>query len=150
MKKLFDELDEFDKAWSLYPRKLAKGDARKAWKQTASIRPPFQELINAILKAMETAQWRENGGRYIPYFATWLRAERWADEWPTTSASDAVDATEAFNLLRECIRANKEPPAAIKAAAQAIGGFYRLQEMTSFEIQARQKQFEQAYKSGAH
>ena len=72
-------LEEFEKWWKLYPRKLAKGDARKAWKQTAKIRPPMEKLVRALIVARASEQWTRDGGQYIPYPATWLRGERWDD-----------------------------------------------------------------------
>jgi hypothetical protein len=69
----------FDEFWKLYPRKCAKGDARKAWQQTAPIRPPLEKLIRAVIVARATEDWRKDGGKFVPYPATWLRAERWED-----------------------------------------------------------------------
>ena len=74
-----NKIDDFDSWWKVYPRKLAKADARKAWKQTAPIRPPAADLIKAVIVACRTDAWIEAGGKYIPYAATWLRGERWAD-----------------------------------------------------------------------
>lgn len=73
-------MNDFELFWQNYPKKTAKGDARKAWDQTTSIRPDMKTVIEAIHKQCQTEQWRENDGKYIPYPATWLRAERWDDE----------------------------------------------------------------------
>lgn len=73
-------MDDFDKFWKAYPRKLAKGDARKAWQQMQKVMPSLEALLTAISIAKETEQWRKDGGAYIPYPATWLRGERWEDE----------------------------------------------------------------------
>lgn len=70
----------FTAFWSAYPRRVAKGEARRAWKQTASIRPPLPDILAAIEAQKRTEQWRKDGGTYIPHPATWLRAERWDDE----------------------------------------------------------------------
>ena len=32
-------MTEFDTFWKTYPKRVAKGDARKAWMQTENIRP---------------------------------------------------------------------------------------------------------------
>ena len=72
---------EFEEFWKEYPRKIAKGDARKAWAQTEKFRPDIQTIIKAIKAAKQTDSWRENAGKYIPYPATWLRAERWDDDY---------------------------------------------------------------------
>ena len=75
------DLDAFYKA---YPRKVAKGDARKAWQQTKAIRPPLETILAAIQAQCNTEQWLKDNHAYIPYPATWLRAERWDDEIQTT------------------------------------------------------------------
>ena len=71
--------EEFEQFWKSYPRKIAKGDARKAWKQTEKIRPPLSHLMKALAVAKASDQWRKDGGSFIPYPSTWLRGERWDD-----------------------------------------------------------------------
>jgi hypothetical protein len=68
----------FNEFWSLYPRKIAKATARKAWsKLTAE-----QQLMAA--KAIDThcQYWRakETELDFIPHASTWLNQERWEDE----------------------------------------------------------------------
>jgi len=77
-------MTDFEEFWKLYPRRVAKGDARKAWKQTEGIRPPLPELLNAIRQQMRSDQWRKNDGQFVCYPATWLRGERWSDELKVT------------------------------------------------------------------
>jgi hypothetical protein len=52
----------------------------KAWTKIK----PDSELQQKILAAIETqkasAQWSKEGGRFIPFPATWLNDERWEDE----------------------------------------------------------------------
>jgi hypothetical protein len=74
-------MDDFDKFWALYPRKSAKGDARKAWTQTSSLRPSIETILNALHAARASKQWTKDEGEFIPYPATWLRQERWDDEY---------------------------------------------------------------------
>ena len=70
----------FDAFWTAYPRKVAKAAAQQAWQKIK----PTPELCKTILAAVEqqkqTDQWRKDGGRFIPYPATWLNQERWTDE----------------------------------------------------------------------
>jgi hypothetical protein len=75
---------EFDTFWKTYPKRVAKGDARKAWMQTENIRPPLPELLASIEAQVKSDQWRKNDGQFIPYPATWLRQERWDDELKVT------------------------------------------------------------------
>jgi hypothetical protein len=70
----------FDRFWEIWPKRVAKGDARKAWAKL----DPDAELTDRILAAVQVAneceQWRRDGGRFIPYPATWLRRQGWEDE----------------------------------------------------------------------
>ena len=77
-------MTDFDTFWKAYPKKVAKGDARKAWSQTDRIRPDLNEILAAIEAQMRSDQWRKNEGQFIPYPATWLRQERWCDELKVT------------------------------------------------------------------
>lgn len=77
-------MTDFDTFWKAYPKKVAKGDARKAWGQTERIRPDMAMLLGAIQAQMASDQWRKNEGQFIPYPATWLRQERWDDELKVT------------------------------------------------------------------
>jgi hypothetical protein len=78
-----DEQD-FEVFYKAYPRKVAKGDARKAWAQTKKIRPGLNTILQAIQAQSKTEQWTKDNHAYIPYPATWLRAERWDDEIEVT------------------------------------------------------------------
>jgi hypothetical protein len=74
------ESDGFEEFWKIYPRKVAKGDARKAWAATTKIRPPMPELLKAVYAARASKQWLKDDGDFIPHPATWLRQERWEDQ----------------------------------------------------------------------
>jgi hypothetical protein len=73
-------MDDFDKFWEVWPKRCAKADARKAWAQTKDIRPELTNLLSAVKAACKTEAWMKDGGKYIPYPASYLRGERWEDE----------------------------------------------------------------------
>jgi predicted transcriptional regulator len=64
-------LEEFDTFWNLYPKKVAKADALKAWKQ-ATKRKTADELIE-LAKAYSESKLPDQ--QYIPYPASWLNKE---------------------------------------------------------------------------
>jgi hypothetical protein len=70
---------EFGEFWKLYPKKKSKGDAWVAWQQHKKNRPPLSDVLKAIVVLRETEDWLKNGGQYIPYPASWIRAWGWAD-----------------------------------------------------------------------
>jgi hypothetical protein len=63
--------DLFDEFWKLYPKRIAKPDAIKAWKK-AITKKPADELI-ALTKAYSES--KLPGEPYIPYPASWLNKE---------------------------------------------------------------------------
>jgi hypothetical protein len=60
--------DSFDTFWLLYPKRIAKADALKAWKQATKKKTP-DELI-ALTKAYSESKLPDM--TYIPYPASWL------------------------------------------------------------------------------
>lgn len=70
--------DPFADFWLLYPRRVAKLAARKAW---AKISPDLYAEILTTLVAWRQV-WRDKDPEFLPYPATWLNGERWEDELP--------------------------------------------------------------------
>ncbi|MGW7085048.1 hypothetical protein ACWGH2_16370 [Streptomyces sp. NPDC054871] len=77
----------FDEFWSAYPRKVAKGTARTAWKKALK-RGAAPAAVTAAA-ARHAAQWRaaHTETRFIPHPATWLNSERYDDETDPAPAS---------------------------------------------------------------
>lgn len=86
----------FDRFWLAYPKKKAKDDALKAWQK----RRPDEALLSVMLRALERQQqspdWQKDGGRYVPYPATWLNAGRWTDE--LEMVGDGLSDVTRYNL----------------------------------------------------
>lgn len=70
----------FNRWYSTYPRKQAKGDAKKAWQKINPDDALVAEMVAAVERQKRTQDWQKDGGKYIPLPASWLRAERWLDE----------------------------------------------------------------------
>lgn len=68
---------DFEEFWRACPLKVGKGDALKAWRQTASVRPPLAELVAALGRLARSRKWLD-GYRVHP--GRWLREHRWLDE----------------------------------------------------------------------
>jgi len=67
----------FDQLWEMYPRKVGKGQARKAFK-AASKKIEFYDLLPKLMDYVETLNGKDK--QYMPHLSTWLNGERWADE----------------------------------------------------------------------
>lgn len=77
MGELFTDFDAF---WKAYPRKTAKGLARKAWAKIHPDAAITQKMLEALTWQRLQPQWLKDGGQYIPLPATYLNQERWEDE----------------------------------------------------------------------
>jgi hypothetical protein len=79
----------FDTFWSNYPRKVAKGLARRSW-ASASRRAPVSDILSALAAQIDAGMFdamKEDARRrglqektLIPHPSTWLCADRWEDE----------------------------------------------------------------------
>lgn len=74
------EQDLFDRFWAVYPRKVGKKDAVKAWNKLKPDETLTLQIIEGVERWKLSTQWTKDGGQYIPYPATFLNGERWKDE----------------------------------------------------------------------
>ena len=72
---------DFEAFWMLWPKKVARGDARKAWSRAILSAKPEEILagLGKILPIYEKMLKSERRA-FVPYPATWLNREQWADE----------------------------------------------------------------------
>lgn len=83
-------MSDFEKFWEIYPKKLDKGAARRAW--TTAIKKAEPELIIERAKAYaDDPNLPEK--RYIKYPASWLNAEAW-ENGPLPSRGTKQDKTK--------------------------------------------------------
>lgn len=82
----------FDALWAIYPRKVAKADAEKAFRKLAPDAALLEVLLAAATAQSAWPKWRENGGEFVPHLATWLNGKRWEDQPPAAPAEAAGQA----------------------------------------------------------
>jgi hypothetical protein len=69
---------EFMKFWSIYPRKVGKGSALRAWRK---VKPDeVQPILDAVTAQKSWSTFADP--QFIPHPATWLNARRWEDAPP--------------------------------------------------------------------
>lgn len=76
-KKVSGYSEDFIKFWEMYPRKVAKDDAWKAWQKN---KPVLSDILKALEWQTRSENWTDNNGKYIPYPATYLNKGQWKDE----------------------------------------------------------------------
>lgn len=81
----------FTRFWAIYPRKVGKKEALKAYTKLKPSRTLIEKMILAISVQSQSRQWQRK--EFIPHPATWLNGERWNDDLsgetynkPTTAA----------------------------------------------------------------
>lgn len=80
--------ERFDQFWHMYPRKIGKGAARKAFARINPDDELLKRMITAVVKQSKTTDWTKEGGQYIPHPTTWLNQERWEDEVAAAPSPD--------------------------------------------------------------
>ena len=73
----------FAEFWELYPRKVGRAAALKAWRKLA----PEDAAVTAIKQAVERQRKTWTDPKYIPHAATWLHGARWQDEMPVADGT---------------------------------------------------------------
>lgn len=72
--------ERFQAFWEIYPRKVGKDAAWRAWQK----RRPGEEITGTIIAALawqvKQDNWLREGGRFVPNPATWITQGRWQDE----------------------------------------------------------------------
>lgn len=80
--------EQFEIWWKSYPRRVAKGNARKAFAKAIE-KASMEELLDGITRYVA------NKPGYCDYAhpASWLNAERWTDEYEVAQprVSESVD-----------------------------------------------------------
>lgn len=74
--------DAFERFWSVYPRKVGKQSAKRAFEK---VKVPLETLVTAIERQKCSDQWTRDNGQYIPHPTTWLNQGRWDDELPESA-----------------------------------------------------------------
>lgn len=75
------DIDYFEKFWQLYPRKVAKQEARKAWQRRINDERTVATAMSALRVHIKALEWTSpHKQRFIPHPSTWINQERWKDE----------------------------------------------------------------------
>lgn len=72
-------VDNFETFWKAYPKKKAKDDALKAFNKRKVDKQLLDSMLAAIATQARSDDWIKDGGKFIPYPATWLNDGRWQD-----------------------------------------------------------------------
>lgn len=83
--------ERFEQFWVVYPRKIGKGAARKAFEKIKPNDELLKRMVVAVVAQSKSTAWTDEGGRYIPSPSRWLNEERWGDEIVQTRKHDYAE-----------------------------------------------------------
>ena len=83
----------FAEFWALYPRKVGKEAARKAWMRIKPSLSHHDLILSTVQVSKKCEQWIKDNGCFIPNPATWLNQGRWDDEVQPASTGQVKHST---------------------------------------------------------
>jgi uncharacterized protein YdaU (DUF1376 family) len=93
--------DLFDDFWSVVPKKVGKGQARKAWK--AALKKADAEAIISAMKRYAASR-KGQDDQFTAHPSTWLNGERWADDVGGSVGGEI--SQEAIQALRDGLKSD--------------------------------------------
>jgi DNA-binding transcriptional regulator YhcF (GntR family) len=96
------ESPSFDEFYNIYPRKTAKGAAKKAWDKLSP-----EDRVRAVDGAQRYANDPNRDDSFTAYPATWLNAERWLDD-PLPPRKFTPEEIKAREILQAKAKADLE------------------------------------------
>lgn len=90
---------DFDAFWKIYPRKVGKQAALKAWNKLKPDLILFTEIESAIERAKRSPAWLKDSGQFIPHPSAWLNGKRWEDEPDPASLMPCQEIADAYNEI---------------------------------------------------
>lgn len=91
----------FEQFWAVYPRKVGKGAARKAWMKLKPTAELFNKIMSAVEAAKKSKQWQKENGQYVPSPSTWLNQSRWEDDLGSLDSSRPTYNSDGWHMANE-------------------------------------------------
>jgi hypothetical protein len=98
-------IDHFSDFWAAYPRKIGKGNARKAFEK-AMKSATIDEISSGLNSQLDILKSKEQ--KFIPHAATWLNGERWNDE-PDHNKENNSRSHATLDAIAIAARASRSP-----------------------------------------
>lgn len=84
-------VDRFDEFYAIWPKKVGKPNAKKAWVKAIKLADPDEVIAGARLYAQNP---HLPDRQFIPHPATWLNRHGWNDDLPTAPSSGRPTPTQ--------------------------------------------------------
>ena len=74
-------IDEFEKLWQLYPRKIGKPKALKSYQKARKNGTSYEEVLQGINAYVKQIEANNTKTEYIKHGSTWFNGQCWLDEY---------------------------------------------------------------------
>lgn len=91
-----EEADGFEAFWEKYPKKTARERAKAAWESVADTQEERDEIMTSLDAWNASAQWGEEGGRFIPKAHVFLEERRY--KFRPSSSSKEQESLRSFEV----------------------------------------------------
>jgi DNA-binding Xre family transcriptional regulator len=98
------QFEQFARFWEIYPKKMSKGQAMKAWKTVNPNGTLTEMIIDAVKRAMTDDDRFTHNPKFTPFPATWLNACGWDDK-PPSGGTDGK--AQKQSLMEQYMRIHK-------------------------------------------
>lgn len=75
-----NNIDHFESFWTVYPRKVGKAQAKKAWDKLNLNDDTVMLIAENIALRIKHGEWSDANKTFIPHASTYLNNARWEDE----------------------------------------------------------------------
>jgi alpha-beta hydrolase superfamily lysophospholipase len=70
----------FNQFYQLYPKRVAKPAALKAWRSQKVKQEEVQAILKDVAAKKNSADWKKEEGKFVPMPSTYLNQRRWEDQ----------------------------------------------------------------------
>lgn len=103
------ESDFESEFWPVYPRKVDKAKALKAFVKLAPDADLLAKMCAAVRVQAKSVDWLKDGGQFIPHPSTWINGRRWEDDIAAQTSHNGSGSGDAWG--------NGPSPAALRRLA---------------------------------
>ena len=98
-------IDHFEQFWSVYPRKVGKANAKKAWDNKVTSDQIIKDIAFNVEQRILQGEWSDV--RFIPHPATYLNGARWQDDLQVNAQNKMPKKSKSSGRLRDVSIADK-------------------------------------------
>lgn len=88
-----EQMEGFAEFWTAYPKKKSRANAEDAWAKRGCAKL-LAAILAKVTEGRISSDWTRDGGKWIPYPASWLNAKGWEDDFYSSLTGAAARKAE--------------------------------------------------------